>query len=462
MNNLQIVYKSITDLKAAEYNPRKINDQQFQQLKKSLANFECVEPLVININPERCNILVGGHQRLKALISLGHKEVPCVEVNLTLEQEKELNVRLNKNTGEFDFELLTGNFEVADLIDWGFADQDFSFMEEATTTEGDVAGGKGSLADRFGIPPFSVLNARDGIWQERKKAWLKIGIKSELGRGDDTEGDGTTKGRTFGHGLTSSKYGKCLETGIGEKYGREEMTGTSIFDPVLCELAYRWFSPAGGTIIDPFAGGSVRGIVAAEVGRQYIGVDLRAEQVLANRLQGDSICNAELMPVWVEGDSTNIAKLLPDVKADMLFTCPPYADLEVYSDNPKDLSTMPYKEFMPAYANIIKNACSLLKENTFAVIVVGEVRDKKGNYYNFVGDTIAAFMAAGLKYYNEAILVTCAGSLPIRAGKQFASGRKLGKTHQNVLVFVKGDGKAATKLCGVVDFAEMKEEEGLV
>jgi len=100
----------------------------------------------------------------------------------------------------------------------------------------------------------------------------------------------------------------------------------------------------------------------------------------------------------------------------------------------------------------IAKTCSLLKEDRFACFVVGDVRDKRGNYYNFVGDTVEAFRAAGLHYYNEAILVTAVGSLPIRAGRQFEAGRKLGKTHQNVLVFVKGDGKKATQACGPVDF----------
>jgi len=73
------------------------------------------------------------------------------------------------------------------------------------------------------------------------------------------------------------------------------------------------------------------------------------------------------------------------------------------------------------------------------VIVVGDLRDAKGFYRNFVSDTIAAAQDAGALLYNEAILVTMLGSLPIRTGRQFAIGRKLGKTHQNVLVFFKGD-----------------------
>lgn len=249
-----------------------------------------------------------------------------------------------------------------------------------------------------------------------------------------------------------TKFGVCLDTGIGEKYGREQVTGTSIFDPVLCELAYSWFSPKGGTVLDPFAGGSVRGIVASKLGRQYVGIDLRGEQVAANKIQGDALCfDDEFPPVWHEGDSRNIVRICDGLAADFIFSCPPYADLEVYSDNPDDLSTLGYAEFKAAYFEIIASACQLLRQDRFACFVVGDVRDKKGNYYNFVGDTVEAFRAAGLHYYNEAVLVTAVGSLPIRAGKQFSSGRKLGKTHQNVLVFVKGDGKKATQACGPVE-----------
>jgi hypothetical protein len=100
--------------------------------------------------------------------------------------------------------------------------------------------------------------------------------------------------------------------------------------------------------------------------------------------------------------------------------------------------------------SVIGKACGLLRDNRFAAFVVGDYRDPKGNYRNFPGETIAAFLAAGLLLYNEAILVTAVGSLPIRIGKQFTSSRKLGKTHQNVLVFVKGDGKVAAKACGLL------------
>lgn len=232
-------------------------------------------------------------------------------------------------------------------------------------------------------------------------------------------------------------------------------TGTSIFDPVLCELSYRWFCPPGGTILDPFAGGSVRGIVASKLGRPYIGIELRPEQVEANRAQGLAICG-DPHPEWILGDSRNIGSLAPDADADFLFSCPPYGDLEVYSDDPADLSTLPYADFRDAYFEIIAASAALLKPDRFAAFVVGDFRDKRGNYVGFVPDTVAAFKAAGLELYNEAILVTAAGSLPIRAGKQFDASRKLGKTHQNVLVFVKGDAKAATEAIGKVEFGEIE------
>jgi len=236
----------------------------------------------------------------------------------------------------------------------------------------------------------------------------------------------------------------CVAAG-GAKLEGGEQTGTSIFDPVMCELAYRWFCPPSGVILDPFAGGSVRGIVASYLGRTYHGVELREAQVMANLAQRDIAPFPT--PHWYVGDSKDIGEICGHVAADFIFSCPPYADLEVYSDDPRDLSTMDYAAFVAAYSAIIAASCKLLKPDRFACFVVGELRDKKGNYRNFVGDTVAAFRAAELHYYNEAILVTAVGSLPIRTGKQFTAGRKLGKTHQNILVFVKGDGKKAAQAC---------------
>lgn len=237
----------------------------------------------------------------------------------------------------------------------------------------------------------------------------------------------------------------------GEMAAPDEASGTSIFDPVLCELAYRWFCPPGGLVLDPFAGGSVRGIVASKLGRRYVGVDLRPEQTAANRQQAAIICD-DPQPRWIDGDSRDIASLCAGVRADLVFSCPPYADLEVYSDDPRDISTLEYAEFIAAYRGIVRASLSLLKPDRFACFVVGDVRDRKGFYRRFVSDTEQAFVDAGAALYNEAILVTAIGSLSIRVGRQFEAARKLGKTHQNVLVFCNGDPRRATEAIGEVEF----------
>jgi len=310
---------------------------------------------------------------------------------------------------------------------------------------------KASLAERFGVPPFSVLDARQGYWQERKNDWLAQGITSADGRADDLTFGGSARPPSF-YDLRNTMRAQAggvdptWEAVNAEAAKRGMMSagieGTSIFDPVLCELAYRWFCPTAGSILDPFAGGSVRGLVAALLGYTYTGIDLRPEQVAANQDQAAAVLKSEQQsPVWLAGDSRNLPDMLGvrGLLYDLVFSCPPYADLEVYSDDPADLSTMDYPTFVQVYREIIAKAVAQLKPNRFACFVVGEVRDPKGIYRNFVGDTIAAFEAAGARYYNEIVLVTPAGSLPVRVTKQFQSGRKVGKSHQNVLVFYKGD-----------------------
>lgn len=238
-----------------------------------------------------------------------------------------------------------------------------------------------------------------------------------------------------------------LKKGIG---------GTSIFDPVLCELLYHWFCPKEGLVLDPFAGGSVRGIIATLLGRSYIGIDLSFEQIKANESQAANLCHNK-KPAWITGDSRNIDRLAAGVEADFVLSCPPYNDLEKYSEDPRDLSNMKYDEFKAAYFDIIAKTCALLKHDRFACFVVGEIRAANGVYHCFVPDTISAFQEAGLSYYNEAILVTQAGSLPMRAGRPFETSRKLGKCHQNILVFVKGDAKAATKAIGPITCGDLSK-----
>jgi len=238
-------------------------------------------------------------------------------------------------------------------------------------------------------------------------------------------------------------------------------SGTSVFDPVLCELAYRWFCPLDGWVLDPFAGGAVRGIVAALTGRHYFGIDISKKQIEANRQQAKDLVlgSGAPMPQYVVGDSRNIPTFRTGTGFDFIFSCPPYGPLERYSDDKADLSALEYPAFRKDYADIINKACSRLKQDRFACFVVGEFRDKAGNFYNFCGDTIEAFRAAGLSYYNTAVLVQPIGNQRLRVGKSFSTSRKLGMCHANVLVFLKGDAKKATAACGAVEFGEIEEVE---
>lgn len=129
MSDLKIVNRDPADLIAAEYNPRELSTEQFNTISDSLKRFGFVDPILINIHPDRKDIIIGGHQRTKVAISLGIEAVPTVELNLTLEMEKELNIRLNRNTGSWDYKALDEYFEKEDLIEWGFEPEDLDFFE---------------------------------------------------------------------------------------------------------------------------------------------------------------------------------------------------------------------------------------------------------------------------------------------------------------------------------------------
>tara|TARA_R110000765_G_C18889266_1_gene602906 strand:- start:384 stop:1274 length:891 start_codon:yes stop_codon:yes gene_type:complete len=274
------------------------------------------------------------------------------------------------------------------------------------------------LRDKFIEPPFSILDTKTAFWKARRKRWDKLGILSEIGRKVSTiriKG-GNPNNKTEKKDISKTPY-------------------ISIFDPALCEVLYKWFCVDGGTILDPFAGGSVRGIVANYLGYKYSGIDIRAEQIESNKIQAKEILKADNQPKWWVGDS-NI--LLTDSKKefDFVFSCPPYAHLEVYSDLEGDISNMSYIDFMKSYEEIIAKSCNLLKSGGYACFVVGEVRDKKGNYIGFVPDTINAFKKCGMDFYNEAIYLQGLGTAAMRANNNMKK-QKLVKVHQNVLVFKK-------------------------
>ena len=267
------------------------------------------------------------------------------------------------------------------------------------------------------ITPFSVLDTRTKEWKQRKDHWITTyGIQSELGR-EDTQ--------------SKSQFW-------------ESTSNVSIFDPVLCELMYDWFVPKGGKILDPFSGGSVRGIVAHEMGYTYDGIDLSQNQILANKKQSNG-------PNWILGDADKELFHL-DNDYDFVFTCPPYYDLEVYSDDMNDLSTLSERNFDIKFDKILYKSILQLKQNRFFGIVVSEVRNPSttgnysiGNYRKLVSKTIQMCESHGLKFYNDMVLFNSQHQAS-RVGKTyFDRNRKIPSVHQNILIFVKGNPDIATE-----------------
>jgi hypothetical protein len=187
---MQIVYKKVADLIPYERNPRK-HDHAVKKFADIIKAFGFRIPILVKSD----NTIIDGHFRLKAAAYLKLEDVPTVIVDdMTDAEIKAFRISINRSAefADWDEDLLKLEFE--ELKDLDF-DLDLTGFDELEIDElfGDIASiddqqkvgekNKGSLADKFMIPPFSVLNAREGWWQNRKRQWLAIGIKSELGRG---------------------------------------------------------------------------------------------------------------------------------------------------------------------------------------------------------------------------------------------------------------------------------------
>lgn len=278
----------------------------------------------------------------------------------------------------------------------------------------------GNLFDRFIIPPMDVIDFRSPVMTNLKRQWEKWGVRGEVGR------DACPFNTDYSY--------------FGDFKHRDD---PSVFHPGLCRVAYTWYCPPSGVVLDPFAGGSVRGIVAGVGDLHYHGIELRQEQVAANETNWADLSPEGVKPVWVCGDS--LTELDGAPVADFVFSCPPYGDLERYSDNPADLSTMTTSDFRVAYKTIINKSVAKLKQDSFAVFVVGDYRDGKGYQTRLPEYTTQCFIEAGCQKYNEVILLVPWGTASMRTSGQFDVSRKLPPVHQQMLVFVKGDARKATQ-----------------
>jgi hypothetical protein len=482
-------------------NPRTIKDDKFAKLVNSILVF----PQMLELRPivvTDTHVALGGNMRYRALTFISdmsiadlkarlvdirdyQKKTPTEQDNLIAywerwqdnptapiikagelsdEQQKEFVIKDNVGYGEWDYDMLANDWDSEDLDDWGL---DVWQDNDDDSGDGSSENSKptnSSLADRFVVPPFSILDTRKGYWQARKKMWRElIGDMGESRQGTLITASQMkysnlyTKTREHRESLGLS-FKEYVDKYVSEEEKEREAskvysTGVSLFDPVLSELMCRWFMPEkGGKIFDCFAGDTQKGLVFGQCGYEFAGIELRQEQVDINN---KVIADRGLPVRYICDDGQNVANHFEPNSQDMLFSCPPYYDLEKYSDLDNDASNQgTYEEFLVILQNAFKAALGCLKENRFAVIVVGDVRDKKtGFYHNFVDDMKRIFAENGCPLYNEFILVGQIGSIALQATRYMES-RKVAKTHQNVLVFYKGNPKDISKIFGKIEFTE--------
>jgi hypothetical protein len=287
-----------------------------------------------------------------------------------------------------------------------------------------------SLVDRFIVPPFTILNSQKDYWKERKAQWI-----DKIGKGGQ------------------SREGVLNKTGF---YMMLASDGVSLFDPVLSEVIARWFTPTEqSNIVDPFAGDTMKGLVFNIMGHQFTGIELRQEQVNINN---DVISGRDNIK-YICDDGRNVLKHVAEQSQDLLMSCPPYFNLEVYSDLPDDASNQAtYADFIQILRDAYSAAIRTLKPNRFAVIVIGDVRDKDGYYVDLISDIKRIFIDNGMKLYNELIYIEQTGSAFFVAGR-YMTNRKIKKLHQNVLVFYNGATKDIAKYFPKIEVAEDKEQQ---
>lgn len=451
---------NISELIPDDKNMNKHNQYGMSLLEKSISELGLGRSIVVDKN----NRIIGGNGVVETASSLGMEDVIIVptdgkklvvvkreDVDLDSEIGRKLALadnavaNVNLEWDEHNVKEISENWDI-DVKDWGIDVNKVSFEEDERLNKNK------KLSDRFIIPPFSVLDTKQAVWKDRKNFWLSKGIKSENGRNASVFNVG-------GDIQLTDNYDKSnFSKGTIEFLDSLESNGVSIFDPVVAELAYQWFNIPNGTILDPFAGGSVRGIVASELGFKYYGNDLREEQISANIENAKDVINNKLsLPIWTVGDSINIDKISKLNNYDMVFSCPPYADLEVYSDMDGDISNMEYKDFLNSYKTIIEKSCNLLNDNRFAVFVVGDIRDKNGVYRDFISDTIKCFKDCGLKLYNNIIISKPIGNAAVRAGR-YMNNRKVCLVHEHMIVMYKGNLKKINENFPILDFSYLNEE----
>lgn len=393
-------------------------------LINSIKDFWFTQPIVVDED----NVIIIWHARTEAAKRLWLENVPViVRGDLDPVAIKKLRILDNKlsDLAEWDKENL--KIELEDIGDPDLTDL-FDDLNLEIWEDDPYKWGSGILNEKFWVPPFSMLDTRQWYWLERKRTWKDL-----------IQDDGESRQETLFKKMTS---------GAGKKISA---IGTvSILDPVLAEIMIKWFCPKGGKTFDTFAGDTVFGYVSSYLWHEFRGIELRPEQA---KLNNERTRDKGLAAEYICDDWQNVLKHFEENSRDFYFSCPPYFDLEVYSDDPKDASNQEsYGDFLKILENSFSWAAKVLKNDRFAVVVMSNIRDKNGFYIHIVDDIKRIMQKNGLRLYNDIILINSFWSAGLRANNAMRN-RKVVKTHQNVMVFYKWSDLLELE----TDFADTRE-----
>jgi len=406
-------------LKPAEYNPRKINAKQYRDIKDSLERFGFVNPIVVNTHKDRENVVVGGNQRLKVWGDLGHTTVPVYFVDLPFDKEQELNIRLNKNSAEFDMELLHTYFEKDALVDWGFDMADLvdgNFNTDAVDINAEEAPAEIDIDTKGGFTlellaqcfdaDISVVSALQLVQGVISRS-MAMGQFNKLCKGKDTGYyiSALFNPHRFETRCGRSKYSLVEAQNVADfrriraqhmakyhdvdilpnfwiKYASIGFAGVQLafeFQPSIARDIYLKYCPVGGRVLDPCHGwgGRVVGWLSANLKGHYVGFDpsTRTHQGVANLIdflkQSETKSTAESICLPFEDAE------LEKESFDLALTSPPYFDTEQYADEEtQSCKRYPtYDEWVVGFLEplIIKTMTALKNTGKF-ILNIGNVR----------------------------------------------------------------------------------------
>lgn len=257
-----------------------------------------------------------------------------------------------------------------------------------------------SVMDRVGFAPISIWKP-DWTITKKLKEWV---------------GDA---------GQSRELQGKALAL-LGSKYT------TSIFNPHLAQMILSAYVPSNQRIYDPFAGGGTRGLVAAAMGHDYTGVEIRQNEV-DRLIERQKELGVEFK---IDCADSQFYAVQPEY-FDFAYTCPPYYDLEVYSAQEGDMSNVStYEEFLEMLGNSLGVTYTGLKSGSLFIMVVGNFRDKKGNLRHFSGDAIRLGKEVGFVLHDELVFWGASDIAYQRLG-QFVANRRSVRVHKFIIVFKK-------------------------